>query len=296
MKKALILGAQGNLGSQLSKVFPDSVLWDRENIDVTNQAELEQKISELSGLELIINCAAYNDLDKAESERDIVFKLNSDAPKYTAQIAKKLGITFVHYSTGYVFSGYDKTIHTEDDQPDPISIYAESKLSGEKVVQEVGGKYYIIRTNVLFGPKAPNVNAKPSVVDTLRKVGSEKKLLQGITDELSNFTYTPDLAQGTLDLVESGKPEGIYHITNEDYGSWYDLAKQIFTTLGWQIHDVKQEQLGDKEIVIEKITSADYPRQAKRPKSAVLLNTKAQKLRSWQEALQEYLLNQDTQQ
>ena len=293
MKQTLIIGAYGNLGHQLSQLLPNAIQWDRDSIDITNREEVIQKIANLTNLGLIINCAAYNDLDTAEDAPDIAFKLNTEAPGYLAEAALIHDAIFVHYSTGYVFSGTNQTGHTEIETPDPNSVYAQSKFNGEEVVKKSGVKHYIIRTNVLFGPKAPSPVAKPSVVDTLKNVGEQKHHLKCITDELSNFTFTPDLAHKTLDLIKDNKPFGIYHLTNEGYGSWYDLAREIFTIQGWGILD-EGTTPQENQIVIEKIVSADYPRKAKRPKSAVLVNTKTEKLRPWQEALREHLLNNNS--
>jgi dTDP-4-dehydrorhamnose reductase len=297
MEKVLILGGRGNLGNQIAQLIPGALVWDRSDLDVTNAAEVAAKFATIPDVNVVINCAAYNDLDAAEENPAPAFALNETAPRILAEVCKHYGMTLIQYSTGYVFSGEDGVIsHYENAEPSPNSVYAQSKLAGERAIQAVGGKYYILRTNVLFGPMGPSESAKKSVVDVMKTIGSEKKKLRGITDEFSNFTYTPDLAKATVDLIDALPEYGVYHLVNEGYGSWYDLSKGIFEAMGWKVLDndlPEGEMLPNQTIVIEKITGADYPRKAKRPTSAVLENTKLPKLRSWQDALAEYLKPSD---
>lgn len=293
MNNILIIGGNGNLGNQLMKLLPNAVSWGRADADITNLESVQNKFAELQAIDTIINCAAYNDLDAAEDNPEQAFALNAKAPEILAELAKANDCAFVQFSTGYVFSGEDgSTNHDETAAPSPNSVYAQSKLAGEEAVQKVGGKYYIIRTNVLFGPAGQSDAVKPSVVDIMRRIGSEKHHLRGITDEHSNFTYTPDLAAATVNLFQQNPASGIFHLINEGSGSWYDLAKQIFVSLGWNVLDSNTESVAEREIVIEKITGSEYPRKAKRPKNAVLVNTKLPKLRSWQDALNEYLTSE----
>ena len=291
MNNVLLLGSNGNLGAQLKQLLPDAIGWDRSDIDVTDYTALKEKIAALPNKpQVIINCIAFNDLDAAETNPDIAYLLNRDVPQQLSGLANELDATLVHFSTGYVFSGGLKPIHDENDQPDPNSVYAESKLAGEQAIKNTAKKYYIVRTNVLFGPQGPSEASKKSVVDVMRDIGMEKKMLKGITDEQSNFTYTPELAQATIDLITEAPEFGLYHIINEGHGSWYDLSAEIFKAMGWNVlEEGDVESLPEKTIVIAKITGDQYPRPAKRPVSAVLINTKRPKLRSWQDALADYL-------
>ena len=289
MRKVYIIGGKGNLGNQIYKLIPEAICWDSNDLDVTSEVAVQKKLQDLTSEDVVINCAAYNDLDAAEDNPAAAFALNEDAPRFLAEAINKTQSTFIHFSTGYVFSGEQKEVHSENDTPDPNSVYAKSKLAGEKSVENVGGKYYIIRTNLLFGPQGPSRNSKKSVVDVMRGIGTEKKYLRGIVDEQSNFTYTPDLAKATVDILKDRPLFGIYHLVNEGYGNWYELAHQIFTSLGWDVLNEPKEPLSDRAIIIEQISGTDYPRKAKRPTSAVLINTKRPLLRSWQEALNEYL-------
>jgi len=288
--KTLIIGAQGNLGIQLCKVITDHIAWDRNDVDVTDSGSLRDKVSALRGeIGSIINCVAYNDVDGAETNPDIAQKLNVDLPHQLAELANELDIPLLHYSTGYVFDGQQNS-YDENDEPSPLSVYGQSKADGEKEVLTIAKKFFIVRTNLLFGPKGESEISKRSVVDTLREVGMARKILSAGDDAISSFTYTPDLARASYDLLLGDQPPGIYHLINEGQGSWYDLAREIFTILDWQIVDQETDLAPDQNIICIKRVSVDtFNQPAKRPKQAVLANTKLPKLRSWQEALAEYL-------
>lgn len=285
-KKILILGAKGNLGQFLAKAFGeennyDAAGWDREEIDITDQAMLKKKINELKPY-VIINAAAYNAVDKCENEEkefELASKINTDAPGYLAEIALANNAILVHYSTDYVFSGENKVGCREDDAPKPISKYGETKLAGEKAILNLknkGLKYYIVRTSKLFGPKGESLAAKPSFFDIMLKLAKEREQLDVVDEEESCFTYTPDLARATKKLIESGKDFGIYHIINSGPCTWFEAAKELFKIAGINIKVIPVS--GDK-----------FPRPAKRPKYSVLLNTKLEPMRDWREALKDYL-------
>lgn len=290
MSKVLILGANGNLGVQLCKVIVDNIAWDRADVDVTDAQALRDKILGLRGeISAIINCVAYNDVDGAETNPELAQKLNVDLPSQLAALANELDITLLHYSTGYVFDGQQDS-YNEADEPSPLSVYGRSKADGEKAVTDVAKKFFVVRTNLLFGPKGESEISKRSVVDTLREVGTARKILSAGDDAISSFTYTPDLALASHDFLLSDQPSGIYHLVNEGQGSWYDLAYEIFTILGWQIVEQEDQLIDGENIICIKRVSVDtFNQPAKRPKKAILANTKLPKLRSWQEALAEYL-------
>jgi dTDP-4-dehydrorhamnose reductase len=165
MKKILILGARGNLGQQLLKVFADFEVtaWDREEIDLGNREDLRQKILTLRP-EIVINAAAYNNVDQAEEEPAAARLINGEAVGWLAEICKETGAVLVHYSTDYVFKGDKKEGYTEDAIPEPPSAYAQSKFLGEQKILEVKPKFYLIRTSRLFGPAGTGAGAKTSFV------------------------------------------------------------------------------------------------------------------------------------
>lgn len=284
--KVLIIGARGNLGGQLAKVFSQNhevFGWDREDLDVTDKDQVLEKIRSLNP-EIIINTASFNAVDECENEGGfaVAKKINGEAVGYLAKIALEINSILVHYSTDYVFAGDKKGGYMEIDKPAPISKYGESKLLGEKRIKkyaEQGLKYYLIRTSKLFGPKGESTVAKPSFFDIMLKLAKEKDSLEVVDEEVSCFTYTPDLAQATRELIESKKEFGIYHLINEGAVTWYEAVLELF-------------RITNTSIKVDPVTSDKFPRKALRPKHSVLVNTKLNKLRNFKEALEEYLNKQ----
>ena len=283
MKKVLILGYKGNLGSQLVKVFQDGyevVGWDRENVDITNEELLKKKITDLSP-DIIINAVAYNAVDRCEEGEDDYQKalmLNRDAVGNLADICKDIDALLIHYSTDYVFSGnIDKQEFNEDEKPNPINKYGESKYLGEQeILKRSNLKYYLIRTSKLFGPKGASKLVKPSFFDMMINLSKDKSELEIVNEEKSFFTYTVDLAKETRKLIDQKKEYSIYHIFNTESATWYESALELFKIL-------------EKDILVKPVTGDKFPRPAKRPEYSLLTNTKLEPLRSYQEALKEYL-------
>lgn len=304
--KVLIIGAKGMLGQELAKVFNKDkdykvIDWDREEIDIANQQQVNKKISSLRP-KVIINSAAYNAVDKAEERKEfeIAKKINGRAPGYLAKVAKKIGAVFVHYSTDYVFDGkpginfeplgcthicatcdlhknfLPQIGYTEDAKPNPISNYGKSKLLGEKEIQKIKEKNYILRLSKLFGKPGKGGNAKRSFFDIMLELGKKNKEIKVVDEETSCFTYAPDLAKKTKEIIEAKKPFGIYHIANSDPCTWYEAVLELY------------KQAGLKTKVIP-VSSSEFPRPAKRPYVSTLINTKLNPLRSYKEALGEYL-------
>ncbi len=283
MKKVLIIGAKGMLGGELVRLFGADqanqvFAWDVEDIDITDESQVARKIGELSP-EIIINAAAYNAVDKAEEpgEFELAKKINGFGPGFLARAAKKADAVFVHYSTDYVFDGQKEAGYKEDDQPSPISNYGFSKLLGEQEVQKEGGRFYIVRLQKLFGRPGGSPAAKKSFFETMLGLAEQKEELDLVDEELANFTFAPDLAEQTKFLIESENPAGIYHIINEGRPvTWYGAARILF-------------ELAGKKIKLNPVGADKFPRPAKRPRFSVLLNTKLPPLRSWDEALKEFL-------
>jgi len=283
--KILILGAEGNLGQQLVKTFAgeenEVIAWDRGEINIADRELILKKVDDIKP-EVIINAAAYNAVDKCEDsddEYEIAKKVNIDGPKFLAEASLKTGVTLVHYSTNYVFDGEKKEGYVETDEPKPINRYGKTKFHGEKRILEYSGqglKWYLIRTSKLFGPKNDSASSKPSFFDTMLTLSKTKKQLEVVDEEVSSFTYTPDLAKATMELVLSGKGNGTYHLVNSGSGSWYDAAIELF-------------KLARIETKVVPVTSDKLKRDARRPKYSVLINTKLPLLRDYGEALKEYL-------
>lgn len=310
MKKVLILGGKGMLGQELTRVFGendyDVTSWDRENFDILKETETSKKIISLKP-EIILNAVAYNAVDKCEEDKkefELAKKINGEAPGYLAKIAKEIGAVLVHYSTDYVFGeqmpdmpepegctgscgscglhqGFEPEIgYAEDSEPAPVNKYGESKLMGEQKVQENGEKFYIIRLSKLFGKPASIEGAKRSFFDVMLEVGKKNKEVKAVDEETSCFTYAPDLANKTKEIIESKKEFGIYHVFNGDCCTWYDAVEELYM------------QAGMEDVKVEPVDADAFPRPAKRPYFSVLLNKKLNPLRSYKDALNEYLKEQ----
>lgn len=278
--KVLILGCNGTLGQALMAEFnlPDYIVvgWDREEADVTS-AQIGRRIIAQKP-DIIINATGYNAVDKAESDPDAkaaCFKLNIDAPGKLAKAAKKIKAIFVNYSSDYVFRGDKIEGYAENDKPDPISVYGQSKFEGEKAVVAIGGKYYIIRPSRVFGPAGKSVSVKKSFVDIMVEKQNDSEI-KVINEEDSSPTFSLDLAYFTRQLIEQKLSFGFYHGANSGYCNWYGWAVEIFKILG-------------KHPKLTPVLVSEFPRAAKRPAHSVLLNTKTSPQRSWQEALSAYL-------
>lgn len=307
MKKVLIIGAKGMLGQELVKIFKSDkdykvIAWDKEDLDITNEVAVNKKIKVISP-EIIINSAAYTAVDKCEENKkefELAKKINGLAPGYLAKIAKKIEATLIHYSTDYVFSGKDPEFeepkgcthscrncmlhqgfqpqigYSEGAKPNPINKYGKTKFQGEKEAQKNTKKHYIIRTSKIFGKPAKAEGAKRSFFDVMLELGKKNKEVKIIDSEISCFTYAPDLARKTKEIIDSKKPFGIYHVTNSGACTWYKAGLELY----------KQKKLKTKIIPID---SSELKRPAKRPEISVLLNSKLNPLRSWEEALKDHL-------
>ncbi|MDX9913024.1 MAG: NAD(P)-dependent oxidoreductase [Candidatus Moranbacteria bacterium] len=313
MKKVLILGSRGMLGQELLNVFGDDyevVTWDREELDITDEKSVQEKIGKLNP-EIILNAAAYNAVDKCEedeAEFELAKKINGQAPGHLAKVAKEIGAILVHYSTDYVFgaempsipepegctgscgscglhAGFEPEIgYGEDDKPSPVNRYGESKLMGEEEVKKYGDKFYIIRLSKLFGKSGITEGVKRSFFEVMLEVGkkalAEGTVVKAVDEETSCFTYAPDLAKKTKEIIESKKDFGIYHVVNGESCTWYDAVEELYL------------QAGLEGIKVEPVDGGEFPRPAKRPYFSVLLNKKLNPLRSYKDALHECLKEQ----
>jgi dTDP-4-dehydrorhamnose reductase len=279
--KVLIFGAKGNLGQDLVEVFRsagyDVVALDREDLDVLDiRAVRERILAETPAA--VINAVAMNDVDGAEdpAKRPFAFRLNAEVPGTMASAAKEAGSAFVHYSTDYVFEGTKPGGYAEDDEPKPISVYGQSKLDGERAVQAAGGRVYVCRLSKIFGRPGSSGLSKPSFVSIMVKLAGTKPELNIVDEEVGSPTYTKDIAAATLKLVGENFPPGVYHLVNEGPGvTWYGFAEEFFGLLG-----VKTPR--------HPVSSALFPKPAKRPKFARLLNTKFPPLRTRLQALRAF--------
>lgn len=270
-KKILILGSKGMLGRALVQEFQDCNLtsWDKNNVDITKRKVLQNKISRLKP-DIIINAAAYTNVEEAEGNQEQTLKVNGKAVGYLAQIAKKLNAILVHYSTDYVFEGKNRKGYKENIQPNPINVYGKSKFLGEALLRRHCEQYYLIRSSWLFGKEGINF------IDKILQKAQSNATLTVVNDQWGKPTYTRDLARATRQILEQERPFGVYHITNEGKTNWYQFARKILLLKG-----IKTK--------MKPISSQEYRSRAKRPMYSILLNTKLPRLRHWEEALEEYL-------
>ena len=273
----LITGANGQLGYDFQRLFDSLgtkyIATDIANFDITDRKSIDDFFSIHSNISLIINCAAYNDVDKAESEIELCNKLNAEAPLNLAKKAKGIGAIFVTYSTDFVFYGDIKNSYTEEDMPNPPSIYAKSKRLGEISVLEEYEKVFIIRTSWLFGLANNNFNTQ---VINWSKDCTELSI---VDDQLSSPTYSKDLAYYSWKLINTNL-YGLYHITNSGSCSKYDQAKYVLDKIGWTGN-------------LRKIKTEELNLSAKRSKFSKLDSTKVEniigeKIPGWQEAIDRY--------
>jgi len=281
-KKALILGAKGMLGQALGQEFRLSgyelALWDIADIDLMNEAASIEKIAAFAP-EFIINAVAYNAVDACEADDEEyrqALVLNRDVPVYLARYAAEKGIIFVYYSTDYVFDGLNEEGYTEDAMPNPISRYGLSKYEGEQVVLSSGGKCYVVRLSKLFGEPAISTLGKKSFFDSMLVKAKDGARVEVVDDEKGCFTYAPDLALATRELIQSGAVFGIYHLPNESPATWFQATLELY-------------RQAEMKVEVVPVPAFGLARPARRPHASVLLNTKRPKLRPYQEALKDYL-------
>ena len=258
--KTLIFGAGGMLGTDLCSVFPDSVALKHSDIDITDR-ELVLETIEMIDPDVVINAAAYTDVDGCEDNKELAFDVNGRAPGYIAEGCSLVGAKLVHFSTDYVFDG-SKEEYVESDITGPINVYGKSKLLGERNIIENMDDYRIIRTSWLFGLHGGNF------VETMLSLSGEMDTVSVVDDQFGKPTFTADLAHKTAAII--GLAPGVYHITNEGICSWYEFASAV---------------IGN----VVPCSSDEFLRKAKRPRYSVLLNTKTAPMRHWSEALFEYL-------
>ena len=278
MNNILVTGSTGQLGSdvvkELLKRGYSTLSPNRSEFNLCSEDSIRNYILN-SNCEAIVHCAAYTQVDKAEDEKDLCIKINATATKHIVKCAKILDIPMIYISTDYVFDGTKDGEYTENDETNPINIYGESKLAGEKYVQEILDKYYIVRTSWVF-----NINGK-NFIETMLRLSNANNQLSIVNDQIGSPTYTKDLSRLLVDMLETSK-YGLYHATNEGYCSWYEFANTIF-------------KLANINIDIKAINSNEYASRAKRPLNSKLSKDKLieygfKPLPNWEDALKDYLI------
>jgi len=252
---------------------PEVIEASHEALDIT----LEDRVSDFISThtpDIIVNCAAFTNVDKCETERESAFNVNALGPKYIAAAAKECGARVIQISTDFVFDGNGNRPYTEEDQTNPLSEYGRTKLEGERNIQSYCDSYLIVRTSWLFGHNGVNFAAK------MLELAEQHKELSIVTDETGSPTYTPDLAEALWILIKQ-KYEGIVNVSNDGSCSRYEWAKYIFETMGFKIK-------------MNQIKSSEYKRPAKVPLNSTLNCQKfttitGMQMRPWEETVESYL-------
>ncbi len=259
--KVLLTGANGQLGHDFQELFNklniEYITTDYEKLNIIDKDNLKNFFEKYNDFTHIINCAAYNDVDKAEND-DSVFLANEIAPQKLAEFAEKMNAIFVTYSTDFVFDGKKKNPYVEEDAPNPLSKYAISKYEGEKAVLNTLERSFVIRTSWLFGIGGINFNTQ--VINWSKT----RNKLNIVDDQISAPTYSKDLAEFSWKLIQT-KQFGLYHITNNGRASKYEQAKYILDKIGWKG-------------TISKAKTEDFNLPAKRPHFSKLSSEKVEKL------------------
>ncbi len=278
MLTLLIIGHKGMLGSDLvtmSKEKYNVIGLDADDLDITSLEDTCKKISDISP-HIIVNCAAYTNVDGCEENIDLAYSVNGVGIRNISIASNKLSSKpkIVHISTDYVFDGKGNVDLKEYDIVNPLSVYGKSKLMGEELLKSLYDQYFILRTQWLYGVNGNNF------VKTMLKLASERDSLMVVDDQIGCPTYTKDLCKTILEVVETEK-YGIYHVSNRENTSWCGFAKSIF-------------ELANIDIQVNPCTTEEFPRPAHRPKYSVMDNMMLRingftEPRSFKEALAEYL-------
>lgn len=277
--RIIVTGAKGQLGSQLINIIKKryfeigKIEVIASDIDISNKNEVLNYINEIKP-DIIINCAAYTNVNACEENIGLAFKVNSLGPRNISIAAEEVGAKLIHISTDYVFSGDSKVPYKEYDIPSPINVYGNTKLMGEKYVESFCSRYFIIRTSWLYGYNGDNF------VKTIMQIAKEKGELKVVDDQVGNPTNVEDLSYHILKIALT-EEYGIYHCTGNGMCSWYDFACKIL-------------ELSGINCIITPINSDDTYKLAKRPSFSCLDNmmlrcTVGDEMRIWQEALEEFI-------
>lgn len=277
--KILVLGAQGMLGKDLVAILSAEnhvFARDIDDFDITDQKRVQKEIEALHP-QIVINAAAYTDVDGCESKRELAFSVNSEGARSVAMGCAAARAQMIHLSTDYVFDGFSKIPYREEDPPAPLNVYGSSKLQGERNIQEILKDYLIIRTAWLYGRHGKNF------VDTILWQAGQQKELRVVNDQRGTPTFTKDLSLAIKRLIRA-ETRGVLHITNSGSCTWFEFAQQILQEKGY----------ANRDIQVIPISSAELARPAKRPAYSVMdcrryEQITGNKMRPWEEALKDYL-------
>lgn len=276
MKKVLITGAKGQLGLDCIKGLSEeyvTVELAKEQLNITSLDDVINIVREIKPY-IVINAAAYTNVDQAEKEVDLAYQINALGARNLAVACLETQSKLVHISTDFVFNGEKNEPYIEFDKTDPLSVYGKSKLMGEELIKEINPRHFIFRTSWLYGANGNNF------VKAMLKLAKENKVLKIVNDQKGTPTYTKDLVEIIKKVIETDA-NGIYHTSNEGECTWYEFAKNIFEIL-------------KIDIDILPITTKELNRPAKRPSYSVMRNYMLElefnyKMRNWKSSLKAFL-------
>lgn len=293
MTKILLTGKTGQLGQELEPLLTqigETIALSKEDLDLSNPDQIRDCVSKHQP-NIIINAGAYTAVDKAESESELAHAVNGEAPTILAESAEKIGARLFHVSTDYVFSGTKNKPYTEEDEPDPLGVYGQSKLAGEVGVQNNSNNYVILRTAWVYG-----IYGKGNFVKTMLRLGKEREELRVVSDQMGTPTWTNDIAKAIIGLITklpTDPIQEIYHFTNSGVASWYDFSIAIF-------EEAKVLHFPLKVHRVSPIPTEEYPTPAQRPAYSVLSGQKIGQILGtrppqWRVSLREMLTQLSTQ-
>jgi len=269
--KILVSGSGGQLGLELAALLPwrgqEVVALSKEELDVADFGAVMLALEKHSP-DVVVNAAAYTNVDGCETETDLAYSINALGPRNLAQLCEERGCDLLHVSTNYVFDGESERPYEPFDTPNPISAYGRTKLAGEEYVRQLTNSWYVVRSAGVYG-------RGHNVVRTMLRLGMEREVLKIKDDEYISPTYAVDLAEGIAEVIEAGR-YGLYHLTNAGSCSWYEFAKEIF-------------ELAGVEVEVVPVPGSEYPLPAARPANGVLRALDGPELRHWRQALEDYL-------
>ena len=292
--KIVIIGAGGRLGAALMRQYRekyDLAGFNHAQLDLANLDDVRAKLGAMN-FDVLINAAAFTNVDACETERDRAFQINAEAPAVLAEMCNEKDAKLIHFSTDYVFDGQKRAPYTEEDQANPISAYGESKLAGEQNVLAAEARHLVLRVSWVFGPD------RPSFIDAMIKRAQEEEKIDAISDKFSTPTYTHDIADMLLESFDPGVAGGILHFANTGKCSWQEYAQ-------WALDCCRDAgiSLNARTVGALKLSGMTRLRQrsggqsdwvARRPVYSVLSTAKYTELtgmtpRAWREAVNDYI-------
>ena len=282
--KILIVGSGGRLGAALVREYQgkfDVTSFNHEQLDLANQNQTRDNLSPLE-FDLLINCAAMTNVDLCEQEIEQAFAINAEGPQLLARICRDKHAKMIHFSTDYVFDGEKREPYVETDAAKPISVYGESKRTGEKLVLQTQDRHLVLRVSWVFGPD------RPSFIDAMIKRAREEEHIDAVADKFSTPTYTHDIAEMVSRFFDVDVPGGILHFANNGECSWQEYAQHALDCCRASGISLKAKTVGPAKIADMKNWIA------RRPVYSVLSTAKYAKLtsvipRSWRDAVSDYI-------